>query len=421
MRGSEVVISGVGVVSPIGVGREAFWAALLAGRSGVGRMSGLDASPLPVRVAAEVRGFDPKAFIANRKSLKVMSRDAQLGMAAAALACRDAGLAAGGVDPDRFGIVLGADRICGPISESEVTYGGCFVDGRFQFQRWVSSAMASYPLGFLRVLPNMIASHISIVHDARGPNNTIHQSEISSLLAVHEAAGVIDRGVADVMMAGGASSQLHVFDYVRRSAMGILSPREEDPAAVSRPFDAGRDGQVWGEGAAILILEARRHAEARGARIHARLPAGAATCESAAHNGYCQGGSLGRAMQLALERAGLRAADVGHVNAHGLSTVRDDRIEAKAIHATLPGVPVTALKSYFGNLGAAGAAMQLAASVLAFRQGQVPATLNYERPDPECPVPVIRGGPMPSAAAAALALAWMPVGQAAALVVAAPG
>jgi 3-oxoacyl-[acyl-carrier-protein] synthase II len=420
MSETEVVVTGIGVISPIGIGCEAFWTALAAGRGGAGRVSWFDVSGLPAAVAAEVRDFDPKPFVANRKSLKVMSRDAQLGVAAAALACREAGIARGNVDPERLGVVLGADRICGSLSESVVSYCQCMVDGRFDFRRWGTDGMlACNPLGFLSVLPNMIASHVSIAQDARGPNNTIHQEEMSSALAVSEAASVIRRGAADVMMAGGASSQMHLFDFVRRAVMGVCSRRGDDPVKMVRPFDAGRDGQVWGEGAAILILENRDHARARGAKILARLLGCAATCEPAARNGGPSGASLARAIDGALQRAAVRVADLDHVNAHGLSTLREDPLEAAVLHAKTPDTPVTALKSYFGNLGAAGAAMQMAASVLSFGKGLVPATLNYEQPDPMCPIRVIHGAPRPFSGGPALCLAWMPVGQAAAVVLAA--
>ena len=396
MRGIEVVITGLGVVSPIGIGGEAFWAALSTGRGGVRPISLLDVAGLPAPVAAEVANFDPKPFVTNRKSLKVMSRDAQLGVAAAALAGREAGIVPGTVDPERFGIVLGADAICGPLSESVASYDRCMVDGHFDFRRWGTEGMAAcYPLGFLSVLPNMIASHISIAQDARGPNNTIHEDEMSSALAIGEAASVIQRGAADVMMAGGASSQMHLFDFVRRAVMGILSPRGDDPEKIVRPFDAGRDGQVWGEGAAIFVLESRQHATARGAKILARLMGCAATCEPAIRNGGPTGLGLGRAIDGALERAGLRAAKLHHVNAHGLSTRREDPLEAAILHAKMPNTPVTALKGYFGNVGAAGTALQMAASVLSFAKGCVPATLNYEQPDPNCPIRVLHGAPMP--------------------------
>jgi 3-oxoacyl-[acyl-carrier-protein] synthase II len=414
---AEVVITGMGIVSPVGIGCKEFWTALMAGRSGVRRIEFGDCSRLPIQVAAEVRDFHPQTFVANRKSLKVMSRDAQLGMAAAALACREAGIAPGNVDPDRFGVVLGAGRICEPLVQSQGSFGACMVGDRFDFGLWGSRGLAAtFPLAFLRVCPNMTASHISIAQDARGPNNTIHHAEVSSLLALGEATEVIRRGMADVMLAGGASWEMHLFDCVHRCVVGILSPRQEPPAAVMRPFDARRDGQVWGEGAAIFVLESRRHAEARRARILARVLAWASTCETPAHNGTLRGSALRRVIQLAMARSGLDRGDLGHVNAHGLSTVREDRLEAQALADVLPGVPVTALKSYFGNLGAAGAAMEVAASVLSFQHARVPATLNYEHPDPACPVAVIHGGPMPCHAAAALSLTWLPQGQAAAIV-----
>lgn len=417
MHATDVVVTGVGVVSPIGIGRREFWSALCNRRSGVERLELPGVDWLPLQLGAEVRNFDPKLYVANRKSLKVMSRDAQLGMAAAALACTDAGIGPGTIDPDRFGVVLGADRICGSLSDSEVSYGRCFVDGKFDYGRWGTEAMAaSFPLGFLRVLPNMIASHISIAHDARGPNNTIHQAEVSGLLAVNEAAGVVRRGTADVMLAGGASSQMSLFDCIRRCVMGILSPRQDEPTAVVRPFDAGRDGQVWGEGAAIFVLESRRHAEVRGARVLAQVLGWSATCEPAAGNGGCTGLAIRRAIGTAIQRAGIREQDLSHLNAHGLSTPRDDRTEAQAIRSVLPDVPVTAVKSYFGNLGAAGSAVEMAASLLSLGEGLVPQTLNFQHEDPDCPIRLVCGEPMSTSARAAVSVNWMPAGQSAAVV-----
>lgn len=417
MPQTEIVITGVGVVSPIGIGREAFWEGLRQGRSGVRPIVSFDASALPIRIAAEIRDFDPKAFVTARKSLKVMSRDAQLGVAATALAVRDAGLHPGSVDPDRFGIVLGAARICTEMCDSECSYRVSVVDHHFDFSRWGGAGMkATFPLSFLRVLPNMTASHISIIHDARGPNNTIHQSDVSGLLAVDEAAQVIRRGWADVMIAGAASSEVHPFDCVRRCRLGVLSPRQDDPAAVMRPFDARRDGQVWGEGAAVFVLERRERAEARGARVFARYLSSAATCETRPRGERITGSGLRAAIAAAMQRAGLAAKGVGHVNAHGLSAPWEDRLEAAAIRDTLPGVPVTAPKSYFGNLGAACGAVEMAASVLALAAGEVPPTLNYERPDPECPVPVVCGDFLRNALPTALLLNWTAAGQSAAVV-----
>jgi 3-oxoacyl-[acyl-carrier-protein] synthase II len=417
MQTAEVVITGVGVVSPIGIGREAFWDALLSGHCGIGPVTQAKLGEMPPQLVGEVRGFDARAYVVNRKSLKVMSRDAQLGVAASTLACRDAGVCGGMIDPQRFGVVLGADQICSQIQESESIYGACMVDGRFDFRLWGTKGLAvSFPLGFLRVLPNMVASHVSIAQDARGPNNTIHEGEISSLLAVTEAASVIQRGMADVMLAGGASSQMHPLDFVRRTAMGNLSPRNHDPAAVVRPFDAHRDGYVWSEGAAVLVLESREHAEARGANILARLKGWAATFEAVKSPGKVTGSGLRRAIVAALDCAAVKPDDLGHINAHGLSTIRDDALEAAVLHNVLPQTPVTALKGHLGNAAAAGAVMELAASVLAIQEGCVPAVRNYEQADPACPIQVIRDQPLATSLSDALCLTWMPFGQSAAVV-----
>ncbi|MFH1921614.1 MAG: beta-ketoacyl-[acyl-carrier-protein] synthase family protein [Planctomycetota bacterium] len=420
MPPDEVVITGLGVACPIGIGKQRVRDSLLAGRSGVGPIRLFDPAGLPVEIAAEVDDFDPKAHVRPRKNLKVMARDAQLGVTAASLACQDAELTSGAVDPERLGVVFGADRICGPLEESEASYRACMVGGHFEFSRWGKEGMAAmFPLGFLRLMPNMVASHVTIAHDARGPSNTMHQGELSGLLAVSEAARILQRGRADVMIAGGASSQMNPFDWVRHCVLGALSTSRDDPTTVLRPFDADRDGQVWGEGAAAYVLESRRHAEARGATILARLLGWSSTCEPN-DGGPPKGSGLERAMRLALERAKLKPSEVGHVNAHAVSAVADDQIEALAIHACLPDVPVTAPKSYFGNLGAAAGAVEMAASVVALGDGLVPATLNYRRPDPKCPVPVVHGEPLAAGARTALLVNWAWVGQAVAVALGGP-
>jgi 3-oxoacyl-[acyl-carrier-protein] synthase II len=420
MPPEEVAITGVGVVSPIGVGKEQTWDSLLQGRSGVGPIRRFDPGELPVQIAGEVEDFDLKAYVKPRKSLKVMARDTRLGVVASTLARQDAGIAKGQVDPERFGVILGADPICGALEDSEASYRACMVDGEFDFRRWATDGMAAtFPLSFLKVLPNMIASHVSIAQDARGPCNTIHQGDLSSLLAVSEATRVIQRGAADAMIAGGASSQLNPYHWIRLCLGGELSTSQEDPTMVLRPFDADRDGQVRGEGAAAFILENRRHAEARGATILARVGGCASTCEPR-NGGPPKGIGLRRAMSLAMEEAGFKPSDVGHVNAHGVSTVAEDEIEARAIHACLPETPVTAPKSYFGNLGASGGAVEMATSVLSFAEGLVPPTLNYRRPDPKCPVSVVRDEPLKTGKNTAVAVNWTWMGQVAAVVVSGP-
>jgi 3-oxoacyl-[acyl-carrier-protein] synthase II len=404
------------VVSPIGIGRDAVWESFRAGRSGVGRFTLFDPSGLPVQIAGQVSGFDPKAYVKPRKALKVMARDAQLGVAASVLAVEDGGLESGSVDPDRMGVVLGADRICGEVFDSIESYRRCIVDGAFDFSRWFPKGMeVAFPLSFLKVLPNMIASHISIAHDARGPNNTIHHAELSSLLAMAEACRVIQRGAADVMIAGGASSTMNPFDWAVHCVTGRLSTSRGDPSTVMRPFDADRDGEVQGEGSAAFILERRDHAEARGASILATVLGWGAACEISSRRGS-EGASLERAIGLALEGARLGPGQIGHVNAHGVSCVVEDETEALAIREVLPDVPVTAPKSYFGNLLAAGGAVETAATLVAFETGLVPPTLNYERPDPKCPIPVVAGAPRQSAAKTAVLVNRSRIGQAVAMV-----
>lgn len=417
MNPSEVVITGIGVVSPIGIGREPFWESLLAGRSGIRPLGGFDVSELPTRIGGLVPDFDPRPFVAQRKSLKLMCRDAMLGIAAARLAWQDAAIADGAVAPERVGIVLGADRIVTSLEDSLPSYLASIADGRFDFARWILVGIPqTYPLSFLKVLPNMIGSHVSITQDARGPNNTIHHGEVSSLVSVIEAARVLGRGAADVMIAGGAASEMQPYNLMANCPTRRLSRRNDDPAGAVRPFDADRDGQVWGEGAAALVLETRRHAEARGANVLAALAGWSHPCERVPLGGEIQGTAIRRALGEAIARAGLTPGEIGHLNAHGLATPRDDVIEAQAIRDVLGDVPVTALKSYFGNLGAAGGAVELAASVLALGRHRVPATLNHHRPDPRCPIRVIAGGPLETQQRAAVSLNFTWAGQAAAVV-----
>lgn len=411
MLQTEVVITGVGVLCPIGTSKDRVWDALAAGRSGVRTIEFLRAMELPVTIGGLVEDFDPKPFVPNRKSLKVMPRDAQFGVAAAMMAARDAEVQPGQVAPARYGVLLGSDRISNPLSTAEPAFRACMVDGRFDFSHWGKEGMqVTFPLLFLTVLPNMVASHVSIALDARGPSNTIHQGDISGLLAVAEAAQIVQRGAADLMLAGGASCQTQPFDWVRGAAMGRLSTRNSEPAAVCRPFDADRSGEVFGEGAATVALEARHSAQARGAKIRAGLAGWSAASGPAA---------IERAVGAALAESGLSPADIDHVNAHGASTVVDDAAEAQSLARVLPGTPVTAPKSFFGNLRAAAGAVELAMAVLALEHGVVPPTLNYHQFDPECPVEVLREA-RPLTRPAIVVLGRTPLGQVSAAVVTRP-
>jgi 3-oxoacyl-[acyl-carrier-protein] synthase II len=414
----EVVITGLGIVSPIGIGTNAVWNSLCARQSGVRPLTAF-ASGSFLPFGAEVLGFDPKEYVKPRKSLKVMSRDIQFGVTAADLAKADAGLAEATLDPERLGVVFGADLMHCQLEDVENAYRRCIVEGRFDFRRWGPAAMEEvYPLWMLKYLPNMPACHVAIAHDARGPNNSHSLAETSSLISVAEAFRVIQRGHADVMIAGGASSRIHPTLWARSSLLPV-SHRDGDPAKASRPFDADRDGFVNGEGAAAFILESREHAFARGARVRASILGLGNFFEPRVDGRPLQGVATRRAIAAALKMAELGPRDVGHVNAHGMSTIDDDRAEAQAIRAELGDAPVTAPKSFFGNLGAGGGAVEMAVSLLALEHRTTPVTLNYERPDPECPVNVVHSQPLAAGASTALLLNQSPMGQSVALLIAA--
>ncbi len=411
-----IVVTGMGVVSPIGIGKEPFWAALGEGRSGIRRFEMAVDPTAPPAIGGQVADFDPKQYVRPRKSLKVMSRDIQLAFAAADLACADAGLREKPVDPERLGVVFGAGVIPCELDELIGPCRTCTVDGKVDLGRWGQTAASElFPLWMLKYLPNMPACHIGIGQDARGPNNSITLGDVSSLSALAEAVRILERGQADALIVGGVGARLHPTDWVRGPMLG-LSRRGDAPEAASRPFDARRDGMVNGEGAAAVVLESGPRAQARGAAALARV-LGYAGVFAPRRNGQCPlGEAVRRVILAALRDAGLAPADVGMVVAHGLSTIDDDRIEAQAIRETLGGVPVTAPKSYFGHLGTAAGALETVVGVLALQHGLIPPTLNYEYPDPQCPINVIHGQPAPLAKSVALVLSHSRHGQAVAVV-----
>lgn len=415
----DVVITGLGVVSPIGVGRAEFAAALAEGKSGVGPISQFDASALPVRIGAEIRDYDAKRYVKPRKSLKVMCREIQIAFGAAEMAWEEA--VPEGADPERLGVILGADFIYGELPELEAAYRACLVGGEFDFSRWGGDALSELtPLWMLKYLPNMAACHIGIARDARGPNNTIVLGEASSLLAISEGARIIERGAADVMIVGGVSSRLHPAAIAYRTS-DQLSHRNDDPQRASRPFDAQRDGMVNGEGAGALVLESLEHARRRGAKILGRVLGAASRFEPGLPNGpLAPGQAIRAALAAALRDAALKPEEVGYVSAHGVSTLERDRAEAGAIREVLGDAPVTALKSYFGNAGAASGAVEAVAGLLALERGEIPVTLNYEHPDPECPVCVVAGQPRPIDRPTVALLGHNTMGQAATVIFGGP-
>ncbi len=406
----------MGIVCPLGVGREAVWSAIENRRSGVRVLPELSESGYPVPLGGVVPAFEPKQYVKPRKSLKVMCRETQLGFTAAELAWAEAQLDQAPVAPERMGVVLGTSVFRSELDELVGAFNvACAEEGRFDFEKWGLAMRELYPLWMLKYLPNMTACHIGIAHDCRGPNNTVVQGDVSSLMAMIEAADVIARGHADVMLTGGTSSMLSPVDLAWHGGFG-MSRQTDNPAAACRPFDVARDGAVGSEGAAVFVLESRAHAERRGVPAHAQVLGYGRRCEPCAAIRRPTGQAIGQAISAALEWAQLSAAEIGQVNAHGLSTPEDDACEASQIQAVLGDVPVTAPKSFMGNLGAASGAAELAISLLAQQHGVVPPTLNYEQPDPACPVQVVTDC-QPLRAPVTLALNHKLTGQAVALLV----
>lgn len=411
----DVVLTGIGIVCPLGVGRDAVWSAIEDRRSGVRTIDRLVEANYRTPIGGEVPDFEPKQYVKPRKSLKVMCRETQLGFTAAELAWADANLTDATLDPDRLGVVVGANVFRSQLEDMTELYQTAAASGEFTLDGWDQSIREMYPLWMLKYLPNMTCCHVGIAHDARGPINTIVEGDVGGLMAIIEAADVVARGHADVMIAGGASSMISAVDLAWHGAHG-MSRRIDDPAGACRPFEASRDGTAGSEGAAMFILESRAHAQQRGAALQGTILGYGRRCEPSAATQKPTGQSIRQAIVAGLEMANLSAADIGHVNAHGLATPHDDKIESQAIEQTLGDVPVTATKSYFGNLGSASGAAELAVSLMGLQKSVVPPTLNYDQPDPDCPVNVV-STTKPSRASNVMALNHKLTGQAVSLVV----
>jgi 3-oxoacyl-[acyl-carrier-protein] synthase II len=414
----EVVITGMGIACPIGVGADAVWASIEAGRSGVRAVPELALAGAPIPIAGDVADFDPKEWVKPRKSLKVMSRETQLGFAAAEMAWADANLEGAGVESERLGVTCGSNMFCPEVPElAAACHASDAGGGSFDFSRWGNLGLREvFPLWLLKYLPNMAPAHVSIMHDARGPSNSIVAGDASGLLAIIEAADVVARGHADVMLAGGASSTFAWMDVLWHNG-ARLSRRVNEPERACRPFDADRDGWVAAEGAAMFVLETADHARARRVQPLARIVGHGRRYEASTASYEPTGQAIRQAIEAALSMAGAKPSDIGHVNAHGLSTELDDRVEAEAIRQALGDAPVTAPKSLFGNIGAGGGAVELAVSLLSFGKGLIPPTLNYDTPDPKCPINITTEL-TPQKTPSALVLNHRTTGQAVSLLVA---
>jgi len=425
----RVVITGLGLVSPLGITPEAMDDALIARRSGVARLQRIPPEGLPIAFGAEagdfnaeIDDFGPLEKTLQRtikKGTKLMCREIQMGVAAAQRCLVDAGLTVSLRDPERTGVTFGSDHIMTVPEEFTAGIRKCLDEsGRFQFPRWGDLGISNVdPLWLLKYLPNMPASHIAIYNDLRGPSNSITSREASSCLAIGEAFTTIARGSADAMIAGATGTRVHALRTVHVLLQEEVA-RGEDPVSLSRPFDLHRSGQVLGEGAGALLLEELTHARNRNARILGEVIGHGSSAVLSRRGEALPRDAFRNAMRQALGVAGIPPDQVGHINAHGLATRGGDQAEAQAIHDLFGdrGVAVTAAKSYFGNLGAGGSVVELIASLLSLRSGKLFPTLNYLAPDPNCPVRVVtRDDEEPGKIC--LKLSISPQGQAAAVIV----
>ncbi len=428
----QVVITGVGIVCPLGIGFDTFAVNLLSGKSGVGQLECTPFSGAPHNVGAEIKDFNETTaknqyLKAQRKSIKVMCREIQFGVASASLAIENSKLDLDNINHERFGVGFGANLMFSPPQVLKDAAWTCVSTDdpsfSFQYEDWGGKGLRSLePLWLLRYLPNMPACHIGIYADARGPSNSITLNEASGNLAVSEAYHVIQRDLADVMIAGTTGTKIHAVKSMHAALWDILAEHGNDPPATwSRPFDKSRTGEVIAEGACSLILEEEEHAKKRGAVILGRILGAGSSCAFDRNGHVCVTRALVNAMKAALRDSGLTPDQIGHINAHGLGTPQMDKDEADAIHEVFGSLaektPVTALKSSLGNSGASCGTIEIAGSLAGMKEGVVPPTLNYRVPDPECRLNIVSDKPRAVSSRIFLNVNVTSMGQASALVV----
>jgi 3-oxoacyl-[acyl-carrier-protein] synthase II len=388
----RVVVTGIGVVAPNGIGRHAFCEAILEGRSGVDYIESFDTAGLPIKIAGEIRDFNVLPYLGvHRKNAKLMSRAVRFAIGAAAMAVEDAGIRPDQLDPARFGVCMGTGIT--PVDVQELVppiLRSVDANGTLDLARFAQARSESiFPLWLLQHLPNMAAAHISILHHAMGPNNTIVTACAAGTQAVGDAFRLISRGDADVMLAGGCDSRLDPQLLVAYSAMKTVSASLRPPSEVSRPFDAERDGFVLGEGAAVLILERYSQARRRGARIYAEVTGYGSSFDAfGITRPEPEGKGAALSMTAALREARLDPSDIDYINAHGTSTKLNDLMETVAVKRVFgyraTSIPISSQKSMIGHLIGASGAVEAAATALSLERGVVPPTINLATPDPEC-------------------------------------
>lgn len=396
----KVAITGLGIFSPIGIGREEFYQNLRAGTSGIAPMEYYHCTATPGGIGGEVKGFNEdsakKSYLKEvRKNIKVMSRETQLGTAAALQAISDSGLDLKSITRERIGVEYGANLMFfSPDTMSNAAQACKDSEGEFQISEWGTTGLGEMePLWMLKYLPNMPACHIAIGTDSRGPSNSVTLDEASPGVALTEALNIIERNTADIMVVGGTGTRIHPVRAIHARLSDPLGFDEAAPEKSSKPFDKRRNGQVPSEGAGCFLLEEEEHAKARNATIYGYLLSGSSSCVASPDGTPDVRKAVVNAVNSALRRANLTMDDIGHINAHGIASQHEDQAEALALRELIGDrkIPVTALKGYFGNAGAATGFFEIAASLLAARDGEIPPILNCDEPDPEVELPLVLG------------------------------
>jgi 3-oxoacyl-[acyl-carrier-protein] synthase II len=382
----RIVITGMGMVSPVGIGVAESWRNVLEGHSGIGPVTQFDASELPCRIAGEVKGFEPQQFIPF-KEIRRMSRVSQLATAAGRMAMGDAGLTGEEEDRERTGVVVGTG-----MGGLETAYENMRI-----FRQKGLSRLSPFSLPM--VLPSMPTHHLSLLAKALGPISTVVAACATGTQSIGEAAEFIRRNAADVVLTGGAEGLIHISSMASFAAMRALSTsHNEDPEKASRPFDKDRDGFILSEGAGVVVLERLEHALARGAHIHAEV-LGHASSSDAFHAVAPdpEGAGAIRAMRWAVDDAGLALDEIDYINAHGTSTQLNDATETYAIKRLFGeqayNIPVSSTKSVTGHAMGGAGAIEAIFCVRALEEGIIPPTWNYETPDPDCDLDYVPNAP----------------------------
>jgi 3-oxoacyl-[acyl-carrier-protein] synthase II len=380
----RVVVTGIGLVTPLGIGNEPTWKGVLAGKSGIGPITRFDAKELPSRIAGEVKGFDPAQFM-DKKEARRNDLFIQFGLAATQIAVKDAGLPTDKPLGERVGVIVGSGM--GGLATLEDTHLTAVNKGHRRVN----------PFFIPSIIVNLVGGQISIRYGAAGVNYAPVSACATGNHAIGEGMRHIQHGDVDAVITGGAEATITLLGISGFTAARALSERNDEPAKASRPFDRDRDGFVPGEGSGILIIEELEHAKKRGARIYCELTGYSATAD-AFHITQPSGGGAERAMRLCLQDAGLKPEEVQYVNAHGTSTPVGDIAETRAIKNVFgdwakKGLMVSSTKSMTGHLLGAAGGVEAGFSALALHHGVVPPTINLENPDPECDLDYVPNEP----------------------------